>query len=89
MDITFAQIVIWLFMALLVGCAGELIAGRHALDGFVGAFFLALLAILLVNGIFHFHIAWEPSYFNVPLISSLFAAALLVTIWSGYLYHRS
>lgn len=89
MDISISQVVIWLLMSIIVGCAGELIAGRHALDGFMGAIFLALLAILLVDGIFHFQVVGEPHYFNVPLISTLFAAAVLVTVWSGYLYHHS
>lgn len=88
MNITFAQVIIWLIMAVAVGCVGELIAGRHKLDGFVGAIMLALLAILLVNGVFHFHITGEPFYHQVPLISTLCAAAILVAFWSGYAYYH-
>jgi len=47
-----------------------------------------LLAIFLVVGILHFHIAGEPSLGGVPLISSIIAAAILVAIWSGFAYHR-
>ncbi len=88
MDITISQMVIWLLMSIIVGCAGELIAGRHAVDGFMGAIFLAMLAIFLVDGIFHFQVVGEPLYFNVPLLTTLLTAAVLVTIWSGYLYHH-
>ena len=87
MDITISQIVIWLLMSIVVGCAGELIAGRHAVDGFMGAIFLAMLAIFLVDGIFHFQMVGEPLYFNVPLLTTLLTAAVLVTAWSGFLYH--
>jgi hypothetical protein len=39
-------------------------------------------------GVFHFHITGEPSLGNVPLISSLIVAALMVAIWSGFAYRR-
>ena len=88
MNISFTQVIIWVIMSVAVGCVGELIAGRHKLDGFVGAIMLALLAILLVDGVLHFHFAGEPSYHQVPLITTLCAAATLVAFWSGYAYYR-
>lgn len=86
--ITFTQLVIWIIIAALVGFVGELIARRRAPDGIIGAIILGFLAILLVVGILHFHIAGEPFLAGVPLISSIIVAAILVFIWSGFFYHR-
>jgi len=87
-SITLTQLIIWVIIAALVGFVGELLARRRAPDGFVGAIILGLLAIFLVVGILHFHIAGEPILGGVPLISSIIAAAILVAIWSGFAYHR-
>jgi uncharacterized membrane protein YeaQ/YmgE (transglycosylase-associated protein family) len=88
MDITFTQVLIWILIAALVGVVGELLARRRAPDGIIGAILVGLLAIFLIVGVFHFHIAGEPSLDNVPLISSIIVAALLVAIWSGFAYRR-
>jgi uncharacterized membrane protein YeaQ/YmgE (transglycosylase-associated protein family) len=88
MDITFPQIFIWILIAALVGVVGELLARRRAPDGIVGAILIGFLAIFLIVGVFHFHIAGEPFLNNVPLLSSIIVAALLVAIWSGFAYHR-
>jgi len=53
-------------------------------DGIVGAILVGLLAIFLLGGVFHCHITGEPSLDNVPLLRSIFVAALLVAIWSGF-----
>lgn len=37
---------------------------------------------------FHFQITGEPKWENVPLISSIIVAALLVAIWSAFAYRR-
>ena len=88
MAITLTQLLIWILIAALVGIVGELLARRRAPDGLLGAIILGFLAIFLVVGLFHFHIAGEPSLAGVPLISSILAAAILVAIWSGFAYHR-
>ena len=88
MEITFTQVLIWILIAALVGVVGELLARRRAPDGIVGAIIVGLLAIFLIVGVFHFHIAGEPTLGNVPLISSIVVAAILVAIWSGFAYRR-
>jgi uncharacterized membrane protein YeaQ/YmgE (transglycosylase-associated protein family) len=86
--ITFASLVVWFLVALLVGVCGELIARRRAPDGIIGAVVLGFLAIFLVVGLLHFSIAGEPNLAGVPLISSIIAAAILVFIWSAFVYHN-
>lgn len=88
MDISFPQVLIWILIAALVGVVGELLARRRAPDGIVGAILVGLLAIFLIVGVFRFHITGEPTLDNVPLISSIVVAALLVAIWSGFAYRR-
>ena len=88
MAISIAQIIIWVVIAVVIGCIGELFAGRHTIYGIIGAVTLGLLAILLVIGVLHFHIDGEPSLSHVPLISSMLAAAIFVTLWSGFVYRR-
>jgi uncharacterized membrane protein YeaQ/YmgE (transglycosylase-associated protein family) len=89
MTVTLTQLLIWIVIAGLVGLVGELIARRRALDGFLGAIIVGFLAIFLVVGVFHFSIAGEPKFEEVPLISSVIAAAILTLIWSGFAYPRA
>src|SRR5258708_38683626 len=77
MTLTLTSLIIWLLIAALVGFVGELISRRRAPDGIIGAIILGFLAILLVVGILHFHIAGEPFLAGVPLISA-------IKILSGY-----
>ena len=88
MSISLTQVLIWILIAAVVGVIGELIAGRRAPDGIVGAIIVGLLAIFLIVGVFHFRIAGEPLLDNVPLISSIIVAAILVAVWSGFAYRR-
>ncbi|MBV8695607.1 MAG: GlsB/YeaQ/YmgE family stress response membrane protein [Chloroflexi bacterium] len=88
MDITLGALVVWIIIALLVGFLGELIAGRRAPDGIIGAAILGFIAIFLIVGVLHFSITGEPTIAGVPLISSIIAAALLVALWSAVAYHR-
>ena len=88
MAITLTELLVWILIAALVGIVGELLARRRAPDGLLGAIILGFLAIFLVVGLFHFHIAGEPFLGGVPLISSIIVAAILVAIWSGFAYHR-
>jgi uncharacterized membrane protein YeaQ/YmgE (transglycosylase-associated protein family) len=88
MEISFTQVLIWIVIAAIVGVVGELLARRRAPDGIVGAILVGLLAIFLIVGVFHFHIAGEPSVEGVPLISTIIVAALMVAIWSGFAYRR-
>lgn len=88
MEITFTQVLIWILIAALIGVVGELLARRRAPDGIVGAILVGLLAIFLIVGVFRFHIPGEPLLGGVPLISSIIVAALLVAIWSGFVYRR-
>src|SRR5689334_16704467 len=88
MTITFTQVLIWIIIAAVVGVVGELITRRRAPDGIVGAILVGLLAIFLIVGVFRFQIAGEPKWDQVPLISSVIVAAILVAIWSSFAYRR-
>lgn len=86
MTLTLTQFVIWLVIAAIVGLLGELIAGRRAPEGFLGAIMVGLFAIFLIVGFFHFSIAGEPTFQGVPIISTIIAAAMIVTLWSSISY---
>jgi uncharacterized membrane protein YeaQ/YmgE (transglycosylase-associated protein family) len=88
MTITLTTLIIWLIIAAVVGFIGEAIAGRRGPGGLLGAIIVGFLAILLIVGVFHFHIAGEPFLDGVPLISSILAAIVLVLIWSFLAYRR-
>ena len=88
MAVTFTQLIIWIIIAAIIGFLGELIAGRRAPAGILGAIMLGLLAIFLIVGFFHFHIIGEPTVEGVPLISTIIAAAILVALWSSIAYRR-
>lgn len=88
MNISLTQILIWILIAAVIGVIGELIARRRAPDGIIGAIILGFLAILLVVGLLHIHIAGEPFLDGVPLITSILVSALLVFIWSSFFYRR-
>jgi uncharacterized membrane protein YeaQ/YmgE (transglycosylase-associated protein family) len=87
-SISFTPVLIWILIVAVVGVVGELLARRRTPDGIVGAIMVGLLAIFLMVGVFHFHITGEPKLENVPLLSSIIVAALLVAIWSGFAYRR-
>lgn len=88
MTITFTQLAIWILIAALIGIIGEILAGRRAPAGILGAIMVGLFSIFLIVGFFHFHIAGEPSLEGVPLISTIIAAVILVAIWSSLAYRR-
>lgn len=86
MTITFTQLIVWIIIAAIVGVLGELIAGRRAPDGILGAIMVGLFAIFLIVGFFHFSIDGEPKLDGVPIISTIIAAVILVVIWSSVAY---
>ncbi len=86
MDIS--TILVWLIIAAIVGFLGEFIARRRLPEGIIGAIILGFIAIFLVNDVLHVHISGEPIIANVPIITSIIAAALLVFLWSAFAYHR-
>ncbi|HEY6543065.1 MAG TPA: transglycosylase [Ktedonobacteraceae bacterium] len=88
MTITFTSLIVWIIIAIIVGVIGELIAGRRAPDGIIGAIVVGFIAIFLVVGVLHFHIGDEPTLNGVPLISSIIVAAILVFLWSRFAYRR-
>ncbi len=88
MTVTATEFIIWIIIAAIVGFLGELIAGRRAPAGILGAIMVGLFAIFLIVGFFHFHIADEPTLEGVPIISTLIAAVMLVIIWSSLAYRR-
>lgn len=88
MTITLGAILVWLIIAAIVGVIGELIARRRAPDGIIGAIVVGFVAILLIVGVLHVHIAGEPMLNGVPLISSIIVAAILVFLWSRFAYHH-
>ena len=89
MVITLGNLLIWLLIAALVGFVGELLARRRTPFGIVGAMMVGLLAIVLVVGVLHWHIAGEPYLNSVPLITSILAAAVLVALWSAFAYRHA
>ena len=86
MTLTVAQFIVWLVVAAIIGFLGELIAGRRAPDGFLGAIMVGLLAIFLIVGFFHFSIKGELTVEGVPIISTIIAAAMVVALWSSVSY---
>jgi|SRR5579883_2598434 uncharacterized membrane protein YeaQ/YmgE (transglycosylase-associated protein family) len=88
MTITFVQFIVWLIIAAIIGFLGELIAGRRAPAGIIGAIMVGLFAIFLIVGFFHFSIAGEPTISGVPLVSTIIAAIMLVIIWSSLASRR-
>jgi len=89
MVITFGTLLIWLLIAALIGFVGELLARRRTPFGIVGAMVVGFLAIVLVVGVLHWHIAGEPYLNGVPLITSILAAAVLVALWSAFAYRHA
>jgi uncharacterized membrane protein YeaQ/YmgE (transglycosylase-associated protein family) len=89
MTITFTQLIVWIIIAAIVGFLGELIAGRRAPAGILGAIMVGLFAIFLIVGFFHFSIQGEPTVSRVPIISTIIAAVMLVIIWSSLAYRGS
>src|SRR5579859_8164128 len=88
MTLSLTQVLIWVVIAAIIGVVGELLARRRTRGGIIGAILVGLLAIFLIVGVFHFQIAGEPMLDNVPLISSIIVAAILVAVWSGFAYRR-
>ncbi len=86
MTITFTQLIVWIIIAAIVGFLGELISGRRAPAGILGAIMIGLFAIFLIVGFFHFSISGEPTVSGVPIISTIIAAVMLVVIWSSLAY---
>jgi uncharacterized membrane protein YeaQ/YmgE (transglycosylase-associated protein family) len=89
---TLTDLIIWLLIAALVGVIGELLARRRAPDGLLGAIIVGFIAIFLVIGVLHAHIAGEPYLYTVPLLTSIIVAAIVTFIWSAFAYrhvHRS
>ena len=89
MGITLGNLIIWFIIAALVGFVGELLARRHTPFGIVGAIILGFIAIFLVVGVLHWHIVGEPYLNNVPLITTILAAAVVVLIWTAFAYHHA
>ena len=83
MTVTFTQFIVWIIIAAIVGFLGELISGRRAPAGILGAIMVGLFAIFLIVGFFHFSISGEPTVNGVPIISTIIAAVMLVIIWSS------
>jgi uncharacterized membrane protein YeaQ/YmgE (transglycosylase-associated protein family) len=88
MTVTATEFIIWIIIAAIIGFLGELIAGRRAPAGILGAIMVGLFAIFLIVGFFHFSIANEPTLEHVPIISTIIAAVMLVIIWNSLAYRR-
>jgi len=88
MTITFGSLVVMLIIAAVVGVVGEMLARRRTPFGIGGAIVLGFLAIFLVTGVLHWHIAGEPFLNDVPLFTSILAAAVLIALWSALAYRR-
>jgi uncharacterized membrane protein YeaQ/YmgE (transglycosylase-associated protein family) len=89
MTITLGSLFIMVLIAAIIGVLGEVIAHRRAPLGIVGAIILGFIAIFLVSGVLHWHITGEPFLNGVPVITSIIAAAILVAIWSAFVYRRA
>lgn len=88
MTITLGTLFIMVLIAALVGVIGEFIAHRRAPFGIVGAIILGFIAIVLVTDVLHWSISGEPVWNNVPVVTSIIAAAVLVFIWSAFAYRH-
>ena len=88
MNLSLTELLIWLLIAAIVGILGELLARRRTPDGIIGAIIVGFIAIFLLVGVFHFHIAGEPIFYGVPIISAIIVSAILVLLWSFFAYHR-
>src|SRR6266436_2711539 len=89
MGITLGNLIIWFIIAALVGFVGELLARRRTPSGIVGAIIVGFIAIFLVVGVLHWHIVGEPYLNNVPVITSILAAAFVVLLWSAFAYRHA
>src|SRR5260221_3043939 len=89
MVIPFGNLIIWLLIAALIGFVGELLARRRTPFGIVGAMVVGFIAILLVVGVLHWHIAGEPYLNGVPLITSILAAAVLLALSRAFAYRHA
>jgi uncharacterized membrane protein YeaQ/YmgE (transglycosylase-associated protein family) len=83
MSVTVTQLIIWIIIAAIAGILGEFIAGRRAPAGILGAIMVGLFAIFLIVGYFHFSIVGEPKIEDVPVVSTIIAAVMLVVVWSS------
>ena len=89
MAINLGDLIVWLIIAALVGVVGELVARRRTPFGIVGAIMVGFIAIFLVVGVLHWHMIGEPYLNDVPLITSILAAAVLVLLWSAFAYRHA
>ncbi len=88
MTINLTTLLVWIIIAAIVGWLGELIARRRAPDGIIGAIILGFIAIVLVDYVFRINIIGDPTIAGVHLITTILAAAILVFLWSAFVYHR-
>lgn len=88
MTITLGALIVMLIIAAIIGFLGELLAHRRAPFGIGGAIILGFIGIFLVTEVLHWHIIGEPFLNNVPVITSILAAAILVALWSAFAYRR-
>jgi uncharacterized membrane protein YeaQ/YmgE (transglycosylase-associated protein family) len=88
MTITLGALFIMLFLSALIGVIGEVLAHRRTPFGIVGAIILGFIAIFLVTDVFHWSISGEPVWNNVPVVTSIIAAIILVFIWSTFAYRH-
>jgi uncharacterized membrane protein YeaQ/YmgE (transglycosylase-associated protein family) len=89
MVITLGDVIIWLIIAALVGFVGEVLARRRTPFGIVGAIMVGFIAIFLVVGVLHWHMLGEPYLNDVPVITSILAAAVVVLLWSAFAYRHA
>ena len=88
MTITIGGLLIMILIAAIIGVIGEALARRRAPGGILGAIILGFIAIFLVVDVFGWHINGEPYLNNVPVITSIIAAVILVVLWSAFAYRR-
>lgn len=88
MTISIGTLFIMLLISAIVGVIGEFVAHRRAPFGIVGAIVLGFIAIVLVTDVLHWSIVGEPVWNNVPVVTSIIAAAVLVFIWSMLAYRH-
>lgn len=88
-DMTLGSLLIMLLIAAVIGVIGEMLARRHAPFGIIGAIILGFIAIWLVVDVLHWSIHGEPVWNNVPVITSIIAAAVLVAIWSAFAHRHA
>jgi uncharacterized membrane protein YeaQ/YmgE (transglycosylase-associated protein family) len=80
------QLIVYLFVAAIVGVVAEFLVGWRLPFGIVGAVIAALLGIWVFTNVINLVIPGDIVYQGVPLFKALIGAVILVAIWHAVTY---